>query len=61
LPGDRTWAYRRSAAQNNLFATAYARNNPYDDFSESFTAYFTGNRNNANISAKLSLIHQWIG
>jgi Ca2+-binding RTX toxin-like protein len=55
------WAYRRSAHHNNLFASAYARTNPHDDFAVSFAAYFLGNRNNANISAKLNLIHQWIG
>ena len=58
---DRGWAYRREAYTNNLFATTYARTNPYDDFAESFSAYFLGNRNNANISAKLNLIHQWLG
>lgn len=58
---DRGWAYRREAYTNNVFASTYARTNPYDDFAESFAAYFLGNSNNANIGAKLNLIHQWLG
>jgi hypothetical protein len=53
------WAYLRS--RSNTFAGSYGHNCPYDDFAQSFAAYFTGRTYGGDVSAKLSLINQWLG